>query len=70
MVGFVLGSLVEDGHERMDSFQLVIWDDHEEGEKGLPDCKKVVVGWFSFEGGEGVVSLFEEVGDCVSIHVG
>jgi hypothetical protein len=49
---------------------LVIWDDHEKGEKGLPDCKQVVVGWFPFEGGEEVVSLFEEAGDCVSIIVG
>jgi hypothetical protein len=38
--------------------------------KGLPDCKQVVVGWFPFGGGEGVVSLFEEAGDYVSIHVG
>ena len=38
----------------MDSFQLVIWDDHEKEEKGLPDCKQVVVGWFPFKGGEGV----------------
>ena len=46
MVGFVLGSLHEDVRERMDSFQLVIWDDHKKGKKGLPDCKQVVVGWF------------------------
>jgi hypothetical protein len=51
----------------MDSFQLVIWDDHEKGEKGLPDCKQVVVGWFPFEGGEGVVSFFEEGGDCIRV---
>jgi hypothetical protein len=38
----------------MDSVRLVIWDDHEKGDKGLPDCKQVVVGWFPFEGGEGV----------------
>jgi hypothetical protein len=49
---------------------LVIWDDHEKGEKGLPDCKQIVIGWLPFEGGEGVVSLFEESGDCVSVHVG
>ncbi len=51
MVGSVLGGLHEDGRERMDSFQLVIWDDHKKGEKGLPDCKQVVVGWCPFEGG-------------------
>jgi hypothetical protein len=49
---------------------LVIWDDHEKGEKGLLDCKPVVVGWLPFERGEGVVGLFGEAGDCVSIHVG
>jgi hypothetical protein len=54
----------------MDSFQLVIWDDHEKGEKGLPDCKQVVVSWFPFERGEGVLSLFEEAGDCVRVHFG
>ncbi len=44
--------------------------DHEKEGKGLPDCKQVVIGWFPFEGGEGVVSIFEEAGDCVSVHVG
>jgi hypothetical protein len=52
MVGFVLGGLHEDGRERMDSFQSVIWDDHEKEEKGLPDCKQGIVGWFSFKGGK------------------
>ncbi len=70
MVVFVLGGLHEDGCKRMDSFQLVIWDDHEKGEKGLPDCKQVIVGWFPFEERESVISLFEEAGDCLSIHVG
>jgi hypothetical protein len=49
---------------------LVIWDDHEKGEKGLPDCTQVIVSWLPFEGEEGVVGLFEEAGDCVSVHVG
>jgi hypothetical protein len=52
----------------MDSFQLVIWDDHEKGEKGLPDYEQVVVSWFPFEGGEGVASLFEESGDYIRVH--
>jgi hypothetical protein len=47
----------------MDSFQLVVRNDHEKGEKGLPDGKEAVIGWLPFEGGEGVVSLFEKVGD-------
>jgi hypothetical protein len=49
---------------------LVIWDDHEKGEKSLPDGKQVIIGWLPFEGGEGVVGLFEEAGDCISIHDG
>jgi hypothetical protein len=49
---------------------LVIWDDHEKGEKGLSDGKQVVVGWLPFEGGEGIVGLFEEAGDCISVHDG
>jgi hypothetical protein len=70
MFGFILDGLHEDGHERMDSFQLVIWDDHQKGEKDLTDCKQVVIGWFPFKGGEGVVSLFEEADDCFGIHFG
>jgi hypothetical protein len=49
---------------------LVIWDDHEKGEKGLSDDKQVVDGWLPFKGGEGVVGLFKEAGDCVSIRDG
>ena len=49
---------------------MVIWDDHEKGEKGLLDGKQVGVGWLPFKGGEGVVGLFEEVGDCISIYDG
>ncbi len=51
MVGFVLGGIHKDGREGMDSFKLVIRDDHEQWEKGLPDCKQVVVGQLPFEGG-------------------
>ncbi len=49
---------------------MFIWDDHEKEEKGLPDGKQVIVGWLPFKGGEGVVGLFEEAGDCISIHDG
>ena len=51
----------------MNSFQLVIRSDHEKGEKGLPDGKEVV-SWLPFEGGEGVVSLFEKAGDFLWSH--
>jgi hypothetical protein len=70
MVSFILGGLCKNGHEGMDSQYLVIWDDHEKGEEGLPDGKQVVVGWLPFKGGEGAVDLFEEAGDCISIHDG
>ncbi len=66
--GFVLGGLRKDGREGMDSFQLVVRNDHEKGEKSLPDGKEVFIGWLPFKGGEGVVSLFEEVGDCFWTH--
>ncbi len=49
---------------------MVIWDDHEKGKKGLPDGKQVIVGWLPFKGKEGVVGLFEEAGDCISLHDG
>jgi hypothetical protein len=68
MFGFVLGGLLKDGHEGMDTFQLFIRNDNEKGEKGLPDGKEVVIGWLPFEGEEGVVSLFEEAGDCLWSH--
>ncbi len=42
--GFVLGSLNQDGREGMDTFQLVIRNDHEKGEKGLLDGEEVVIG--------------------------
>ncbi len=38
---------------------MVIWDDHEKGEKGLHDGKQVIVGWLPFEGEGGAVGLFE-----------
>jgi hypothetical protein len=70
VVGFILGGLGEDGHEGVNTVQLVIGDDHEKGDKGLPDGKQVVIRWLPFKGGRGVMSLFEEVGDCVRYHFG
>jgi hypothetical protein len=69
MFSFVLGSICEDGREGMDSIQLVVGDDHEEGKKCFLDGKKVIVRWFPFERGKGVMGLFEEVGDGVRHHV-
>jgi hypothetical protein len=37
MVGFVLDSLGEDGHEGVNPIQLVVGDDHEQWEKGFLD---------------------------------
>ncbi len=68
MVGFVLGGLCEDGHKGMDSPQLVVGDDHEEQKKCPPDGKQVIVGWFPFEWGKGVIVLFEEAGNGVGCH--
>jgi hypothetical protein len=50
--------------------QLVIGDDHEQWEMGLPDGKEANVGRLPFEGGEGVIGLFKEASDCVQRHVG
>jgi hypothetical protein len=69
MVGFVRGGLGEDGHKGMGSPQLVVGDYHEERKKCPPDGKQVVVGWFPFEGGKGVIGLFEEAGDGVGRHL-
>ena len=69
MFSFVLGGLREDGREGVDSFQLVIRNDHEEREKTLSDDQEVFIGWLPFERGEGVGGLFEEAGDCVRGHV-
>jgi hypothetical protein len=44
---------------------LVIWDDHEKGEKGLPDGEQVVIGWLHFKGGEGVCVFWPLVTDGV-----
>ena len=65
----VLGGLGEDGHKGMGSPQLVVGDDHEERKKFPPDGKQVVVGWFLFEGGKGVIGLFEEAGDGIGRHL-
>ena len=69
MFSFVLGSLREDGREGVDSFPLVVRNDHEEKEKTLLDGKEVVIGWFPFKRGKGVICLFEEAGDGVRHHV-
>jgi hypothetical protein len=37
MAGFVLDGLSEDGREGVNPVQLVVRDDHEKWEKGLPD---------------------------------
>jgi hypothetical protein len=71
MVGFVLGGLGEDDHcEGVYPIELIVGDHHEEGEDGFPDCKKVIVGWLPFKGGEGVMGLFEEPSDYVGCHSG
>ena len=54
MFSFVLGGLREDGHEAVESFQLVVRNDHEEREKTLLDGKEIVIGWFPFKRGKGV----------------
>jgi hypothetical protein len=68
MVGFVLGGICEDSHEGIGSLQLVVGNDHEEGKKSPPDGKQVVISWFPFERGKGVIGLFEEAGDGVGHH--
>ena len=68
MVGFVLGGLCEDGHEGIGSLQLVVGNDHEEGKKSPPDSEQVIISWFPFKRGKGVVGLFEEAGDVVGRH--
>jgi len=69
MFSFVLGGLCENGREGVDSFQLVVRNDHEEREKTLLDGKEVIIGWFPFKRGKGVVCLFEGTGDGVRCHV-
>jgi hypothetical protein len=50
--------------------QLVIGDNHEMGEKSLPDGEQVFVGWLPFEGGGEVMGHFQEACDCVGCHFG
>jgi len=69
MVSLVLGGLREDGHEGMNTLQLIIINDHEDRDKLLSDDEEVIIGWLPFEGGEGVSGLFEKAGDCVRRHV-
>jgi hypothetical protein len=69
MFSFVLGGLREDGREGVDSIQLIVGNDHEERKKRFPDGKQVIISWFPFERGKGVVCLFEEAGDGVRCHV-
>ena len=52
MFGFVLDGLREDGREGVDSIQLIIWDDHEEGKERFPDGKQVIIRWFPVERGK------------------
>jgi hypothetical protein len=63
MFGFLLDGLREDGREGVDSIQLIIWNDHEEGKECFPDGKQIVICWFPFKRGKGVIRLFEETGD-------
>jgi len=53
----------------VDSFELVVTNDHEEREMTLLDGEEVIIGWFPFKRGKGVVCLFEEAGDGVWHHV-
>jgi hypothetical protein len=69
MVGFVLGGFCEGGHKGMNSAKLVVGDDHEERKQCPPDGEQVIVSWFPFEGGKGVICLFEEAGDGVGRHI-
>ncbi len=74
MFGFVLGGLYEDGREGVDSIQLIIGNDHEEGKKRFPDGKQVVIRWFPFERGKvlyaslkrRVMALLENESACPS----
>ncbi len=62
------GSLGEDGREGVYPIELIIGDHHEEGEDGFLDCKKVIVSWFPFKGGGGVMGLVEVVSDSIGCH--
>jgi len=69
MVGLVLGGFCEDGHEGMNTLQLVIINDHEDRDKLLWDGEEVIIGWLPVKGREGVRGLFDEVGDSARRHV-
>jgi hypothetical protein len=51
MVNFVLGGLREDGREGMDSLQLVIRDDHEEGGRVSLIASRSLLAGFPLSGG-------------------
>jgi hypothetical protein len=70
VVGHVLCSLGEDGHEGVYPIELIVGDHHEEGGGGFPDCKKVIVSQFPFKRGGGIMVLFEEASDCIGRHNG
>jgi len=53
----------------MDAIQLIIGNDHEKRTNTLLDGEQVIIGWFPFEMGIGVVCLFEEASDGVRRHV-
>ncbi len=65
MVGGIPRGIREDGREGMEPPKLIVGDHHEEGEDRLPDRKEIVIHWLPFEGGEGIVCLFEEERDGV-----
>jgi hypothetical protein len=67
--GFVLGGVHEDSREQMNAIQLVIGDEHEERQNTLSNGKEIIVRWFPFERGKGVIRLFEEAGDVIRRHV-
>jgi hypothetical protein len=52
MVGFVLGSLGEDGHEVVNPVQLVVGYGHEKVEKGLLDGSRSLSDGFPSRGGK------------------
>ncbi len=68
MFSFVLGGLREDGREGVDSILLIVGNGHEEGKKRFPDGKQVIIRWFPFKRGKGVVCLFDDAGDGVRRH--
>jgi hypothetical protein len=61
MVGFVLDSLGEDGHEGVNSIQLVIGDDHEQWEVSWMARRSLLDGFPSREGKASWASLKRQV---------